>query len=278
MTLAIVPLAAASPAPSYEAPGPNDFQFAPVTGGSPIQNKIGTGFETWITKSSLLLILGALIVIVLFVVSSRRALVIPSKLQFAGEAAYNYVRNDIANDVIGPEFLTYVPLIASLFFFVLINNVFGVVPIAQFPPFSRSAFAYGLAVLVWVIYNAVGVKRHGFAGYVKHATVPTGVPKAMLLLLVPLEFLSNIVVRPITLSLRLFANMFAGHLLIILFSTGGAYLIVSASGIVNHVAGALAFVLGIAVGFLEFVVEVLQAYVFALLTATYIAGALAEEH
>lgn len=278
MTLAFVPLAAPSPAPSYVAPGPEDFRYPPVTGGTQLPNNITTGFESWITKSSLLLMLGGLIVIVLFIVSSRRAAVIPSKLQFAGEQAYNYVRNDLANDIIGPEFLTYVPLIASLFFFVLVNNLFGIVPIAQFAPFSRASFAYGLAIMVWVIYNGVGIKRHGFVGYWKHATVPSGVPKVILPLLIPLEFLSNILVRPITLSLRLFANMFAGHLLIILFSTGGAYLIVTASGIVNHVAGVVAFILGILVGFLEFVIEVLQAYVFALLTATYIAGALAEEH
>jgi len=94
-----------------------------------------------------------------------------------------------------------------------------------------------------------------------------------------LEFLSNILVRPFTLSLRLFANMFAGHLLLILFSTGGAYLLIHATGsVVLKPAGLLAYALGIAIGFLEILVAALQAYVFTLLTAQYISGALASEH
>jgi F-type H+-transporting ATPase subunit a len=171
-------------------------------------------------------------------------------------------------------------LLVSVFFFVLFNNLFGIVPVLSFSTFSRASYAYGLAILVWLIYNAVGVADKGFFGYLKHATVPQGVPKIMLILLVPLEFLSNILVRPVTLSLRLFANMFAGHLLLILFSTGGAYLLLHSTGpaYIMKPAGVLAFILGILIGFLEVVVAALQAYVFALLTAQYISGALASEH
>jgi F-type H+-transporting ATPase subunit a len=96
-------------------------------------------------------------------------------------------------------------------------------------------------------------------------------------LLIPLEFFSNIVVRPITLALRLFANMFAGHILLVLFSTGGLYLLQN-EGVIGAVAGPLAWVLAILVGFLEILVQFLQAYVFALLNAMYISGALADEH
>jgi F-type H+-transporting ATPase subunit a len=99
----------------------------------------------------------------------------------------------------------------------------------------------------------------------------------MLLLLIPLEFFSNIVVRPITLSLRLFANMFAGHILLVLFATGGLHLLTEVGGAVA-VVGVLAWVMAIAVAFLELLVQFLQAYVFALLNAMYISGALAEEH
>jgi F-type H+-transporting ATPase subunit a len=99
----------------------------------------------------------------------------------------------------------------------------------------------------------------------------------MLILLVPLEFFSNIVVRPVTLALRLFANMFAGHILLVLFATGGLHLLTEVGGAVA-VVGILAWVLAIAVSFLELLVQFLQAYVFALLNAMYISGALAEEH
>ena len=146
-------------------------------------------------------------------------------------------------------------------------------------PFSHAGFAYGLAALVWVIYNGVGVAKHGLIGYLKHSTVPKGVPVAILPLLIPLEFLSNILVRPITLSLRLFANMFAGHLLLLLFSLGAEYLLLEATGsILVKPAGVMSFILGVLVGFLEVVVATLQAYVFTLLTAQYIAGAQSEDH
>lgn len=268
----LVPLA-----DTFEAPGPLDFLLSDFTG----KHFDRGGYNVLLTKSSALLLVGAILAFVLLFSAARRGRVVPSKTQFLGEQAYDFVRNGIARDIIGErDFLRYVPLLLSLFFFVLINNLFGIVPLAQFPPFSRFSFAVGLAVLVWVIYNAVGIMDKGFVGYFKHVSVPTGVPFIMLFLLVPLEFLSNVIVRPFTLSLRLFANMFAGHLLLILFSTGGAYLLLHGTGAayVQKPAGVLSFALGIAVGFLEVVVAVLQAYVFALLTAQYIAGSLSSEH
>ncbi len=258
--------------PGYVPPGPGDFNFPDVFNGTYGENIL-------LAKSSLLLVLAALVVFIPFLVTSRRAAVVPSKLQYAGESAYGWVRDSIGRDLIGEkDFQRFVPLLVSVFFFVLVNNVFGIVPLLQFAPFSRVGFAYGMAALVWVIYNGVGIQRHGFFGYLKHTTVPAGVPSVILPLMIPLEFLSNIIVRPITLSLRLFANMFAGHLLLILFATGGEYLLLHAEGVFTKPAGVLSFVMGIAVGFLEFLVEILQAYVFVLLTATYISGALASEH
>jgi F-type H+-transporting ATPase subunit a len=111
----------------------------------------------------------------------------------------------------------------------------------------------------------------------KLQTVPAGIKGPMLLLLVPLEFMSNILVRPVTLALRLFANMFAGHLLLILFALGGEY-IITEMAIQYAPVGILAWVLFIAVAFLEILIQFLQAYVFVLLNAMYISGALADEH
>jgi F-type H+-transporting ATPase subunit a len=188
------------------------------------------------------------------------------------------VRNSIARDIIGGhDFARYVPYLVTLFFFILTNNVFSSIPGIQFPTFSRASMAYALAGLSWVVYNAVGIKKHGFLGYLKLQTVPSGVSKAMWPLLIPLEFFSNILVRPATLALRLFANMLAGHLLIILFATGGLYMLENGSALVKPV-GLLAWVLFILISFLELLVQFLQAYVFTLLNAMYISGALADEH
>ncbi len=255
--------------PGFVAPGPNDFDLRDIFNGNHI---------LW-TKASLLLVLGGILTYAFLKSSIRKAEVVPSRLQFAGEQAYTFVRDGIARDNIGEkDFAKFVPLLVSMFYFILINNLFGLIPILQFPSFARAGFAYGLAAMVWIIYNGIGVARKGPLGYLKHQTVPPGVPVWILPLLIPLEFLSNILIRPITLSLRLFANMFAGHLLLLLFAGGADYLLIHATGPLVKPAGVMSFVLGILVGFLELVVEVLQAYVFTLLTASYIAGALADEH
>jgi F-type H+-transporting ATPase subunit a len=259
----------------FTPPGPVEF-FLPDFLGHKWNE---SGYVPILTKASALLLLGAVVAFVFLWRTARRGEVVPSKTQYLGEQAYSFIRNGVAQDVIGGDFLRWVPLLVSLFFFIVVNNLFGLVPLLSFPPFSRVSFAYGLAALVWIIYMAVGIIDKGFFGFLKFTTVPSGVPVWILPLLVPLEFLSNILVRPITLSLRLFANMFAGHLLIILFSTGGAYLLLHATGSpVLKPAGVLSFVMGVGVGFLEVIVATLQAYVFTLLTATYISGSLASEH
>ena len=259
----------------FHAPGPAEFFLPDFTG----RHWDESGYQVLLTKASLLLVLGAVLAYLFLAMTSRRSAVVPSKSQYLGEQAYNFVRNGVAQDIIGSKhFRRYVPLLVSLFFFIVINNLFGIVPLLAFSPFSRASFAYGLALLVWLIYNGVGVMNKGFFGYLKHTTVPSGVPAWILPLLIPLEFLSNILIRPVTLSLRLFANMFAGHLLLILFATGGLYLITEYGGAIGFVSGAAAWILAVAISFLEMLVQFLQAYVFVLLNAMYIQGALADEH
>jgi F-type H+-transporting ATPase subunit a len=257
-------LATVVKAEDFQAPGPSNFDLPGF-------------FDSGFTKPMLLLILGAVVVFVFFWLASRRAALVPSRLQYAGESAYGMVRNGIARDIIGGhDFAKFVPYLVTLFFFILVNNLFGSFPLLQFPTFSRASMAYALAGVSWVLYNAVGIKRHGFLGYLKLQCVPAGVQAFMLPLLIPLEFFSNILVRPVTLALRLFANMFAGHILLLLFATGGLYLI--QHGGIGYVAGPVAWALAIAISFLEILVQFLQAYVFTLLNAMYLQGALADEH
>ena len=260
----------------FNAPGPIDF-FLPDFLGNKWNE---SGYVPVLTKAAVLLFFGAVLTFLFLWLTSRDPKVVPTRAQYLGEQAYAFVRNGIGQDIIGPaEYKRWVPLLLSLFYFILFNNLFGIVPLLSFPPFAVVSYAYGLAAMVWIIYNGVGIAAKGFGGYLKATCMPSGVPAWILPLLVPLEFFSNILVRPLTLSLRLFANMFAGHLLIILFSTGGFYLLLHGTGsIVVKPAGLLALAMGVAIGLLEFIVAILQAYVFTLLTATYISGALADEH
>jgi F-type H+-transporting ATPase subunit a len=261
----------------FTPPGPADFDLPPIGGGSSFEF-LGQSMVLGVTKPMLQLVLAAVLVFGFFYVASRKRAMVPGKLQFVGEEAYSFVRNSMGRDIIGShDFMRFTPYLLSLFFFILLNNVFATIPFIQFPTFSRSGMVYGLAILSWVIYNVAGISRHGFIGYLKHQTVPPGISGPMLILLVPLEFMSNILVRPVTLALRLFCNMFAGHLLLILFALGGEYLIFEMSGWYAPV-GVLSWVLFIAVAFLEILIQFLQAYVFVLLNAMYISGAISEEH
>lgn len=272
-------IAAAAVRAEFVPPGPQDFKLPPVPGfdGGTFAF-LGEEMYLAVTKPMLLLVISAVLVFVLFRYAIKPQAMVPGKAQFMGEEAYGFVRNSLGRDIIGSQdFARFVPYLFALFFFILVNNLFATIPFIQFPTMSRAGFVYSLALLSWIIYNSVGIRKHGLIGYLKLQAVPAGVSGPILLLLVPLEFLSNIVVRPFTLALRLFANMFAGHLLLILFALGGEYLLLEMSAAYAPV-GILAWVMFILIAFLELLIQFLQAYVFVLLNAMYIQGALADEH
>jgi F-type H+-transporting ATPase subunit a len=168
-----------------------------------------------------------------------------------------------------------VPLLFALFTTILVNNFFGVIPPFSFPTFSRIGFPIALSLIVWVVFHVVGMRKHGFLGYWK-SLVPAGLPKAMIPFIFILELITDLFTRPVTLALRLFGNMFAGHILIVLFITGGWYMLTSGGILV--VAGGVTWVFAFVMTLFELLVEFLQAYVFTLLAALYIAGAVADEH
>ena len=255
------------PLEGFEAPGVHSFDVPPIFDGVP-----------WFDKYMLQAIVSVIVILAFWMIMARKNALVPSKSQYIGETAYFFVRNSIARDMIGHDFRRYLPLLMALFSFVLVNNIWGVFPLTLLPTASHVGWAYGLAGLVWVIYNGVGISKHGPLGYLKHATLPAGVPAFMWPLIIPLEFVSNILVRPMTLSLRLFANMFAGHLLVLVFVLGGEYLLLHSEAIVNKVAGVVALIFSMAIFALEVFVQSLQAFIFTVLTAQYISSAAAEEH
>ncbi len=227
-------------------------------------------------KAMVLLAIGVLIVVVFMVASARKAAVVPGRLAFAGESLYGFVRNGIAREVIGKESQKYVPFLASLFLFILVQNLFGILPFAQHAPTSQFAVPAVLAGLAYLVYIGAGVKKHGALGYLKSQTVIPGVPVAMHIILIPIEFLSNLILRPATLAIRLFANMFAGHMLVLVASSGTLFLL--QTGGLNSVIAILPFIGGLALVFFELLIAALQAYVFTILTAVYIQTSIADEH
>ena len=239
-------------------------------------DKIGDGKVIASVKAMGLLILGVVGIIAFFTAASRRAAVVPGKLQFVGESLYGFVRNGVAIEILGKNGRKWAGFLATLFIFVLVMNLWELVPVAQLPVTSHFAVPVFLALMVWVIYNVVGIRKHGFFGYLKLMCYIPGIPAAMHILLIPIEFLSNIILRPFTMAVRLFANMFAGHMLVGVASAGTIFLL--ESGGLNLAFSILPFVASIFLVFFELLICALQAYVFVLLAAIYLESSLADSH
>ena len=211
-----------------------------------------------------------------FIFSARKAAVVPSRFQFAGESIYGFVRQTLGQEVIGHEFMRFVPFLFTLFTFVLTNNIFGIIPFLQFPTMSHIGFPIAITLCTYVCYHWVAIRKQGFLKYMKEICFMPGIPKPVYVILTPVEIATYFITRPLTLAMRLFANMFAGHLLLLIFTVGGEYLL--KSGALLKVLSVFSFGFAVGLSFFEFGIQCLQAYIFTLLTALYIAGALADEH
>jgi len=251
---------------------------APTVQHSFFFDGIGDGTVISSVKAMVLLALGVILIMAFYLVASRKAAMVPSKWQFAGESAYGFVRNGVAIEILGGvNGRKWAGFLATLFSFILIQNLWGIIPVAQLPVTSHFAIPVLLALTVWFIYMFVGIQKHGFFGYFKLMCYIPGIPAAMHILLIPIEFLSNIILRPFTLAIRLFANMFAGHMLITIAAVGTLYLW-GEGGVVNYVLGVLPFVGSLGLVFFELLIASLQAYVFVLLAAIYLESSLADSH
>jgi len=229
----------------------------------------------WLTKFTLLVWVAVALIILFFLVAYRNPKMVPTRMQWMAESIYGFSRDSIAREMIGAEGVKFAPYFATLLSFILVMNVFGIIPGIQMSPNAHFMFPAILAVISWVLFIVVGFQRHGIR-YLKIALIPNA-PLFILPLLVPIELFSTFIVRPVTLSLRLFANMFAGHMILAVFTLGGFALLNAESVFIKPIS-LLSWALAIALTFLEALVVILQAYVFVVLTSSYVSGALAEEH
>jgi F-type H+-transporting ATPase subunit a len=235
----------------------------------------GTFYE--INKPVIYTFVSVFLVLLLFVTAGRRAKasLVPSGVQNVVETSVEFVRKDIILQTIGPEGMGWMPFLTTLFFFVFFNNLFDVIPLIQFPTNSRMALPAFLALLVWFIYNFVGIKSLGLVGYFKSVLIPPGVPKLLLPLVAGIEAVSTFLVRPFSLAVRLFANMLAGYLLLVTFEVLCVALFTKS---VVAVILPLPFIMLVLLMGFEILVSVLQAFIFTILTAVYIGGAMHPEH
>jgi F-type H+-transporting ATPase subunit a len=249
------------PAPGY--PGPT-FIFTPFFRWG--------GF--YFTKPMLLALVCAVGVVAFFWAAFANPKIVPRGVQGLGEMGIGFVREQILLPMIGKRGDKFLPFLVSLFFFIWLMNLMEIIPVAQFPPMSLIAFPVALMLMVYGTYTYLGIKHQGLGGYFKNM-VPTGVPGPILIILAPVEILQYVLIRPFTLAIRLFANMFAGHILLLIFTLATWYLFTLSISLLFSVTS---FILTVVLTAFEMLIQALQAYIFTILTAQYIGGSLEAGH
>jgi len=224
------------------------------------------GHDLSFTNSSLAMTFTVVAIAIFMYFGLRNLSVIPSKSQTLVESSYEFI-SDMINDNIGDQGMKYFSFIFTLFLFILIGNLLGMLPYS-FTWTSHIIVTFSIAFFIFLGVTCIAIYKHGLTKFLQFFA-PSGVPKPMLILLVPIEIISYLS-RPISLSVRLFANMMAGHTLLKVIA--GFVFVLGANSYI--IGGALPLAFLIALTGLEIVIAFLQAYVFAILTCLYINDAI----
>jgi len=253
-----------------------DFPAIPGTEGWEI-----LGVSLAVNRTVLMIFAAVIIIAAFFWHSTRDATVVPSKAQNLAESFVELIRNEVALPSIGPEGNKFLPFLTTIFAYVFLLNLFKLTPGIMLPPTSRMAIPAFLAVVVLATYVVVGVRKRG-GSYFKDTLFPPGLPLWTYVIVTPIELLSNFVLRPVTLAIRLFANMVAGHILVVLtLITIHAFLTVGLFGeplSATTPIGVAALIASPAVFAFELLIITVQAFIFTILSAVYIGLAMQEEH
>jgi F-type H+-transporting ATPase subunit a len=218
------------------------------------------GLNVSYTNSALMMTIAVVLITALLVLGTRRARLVPGRWQSIAEMSYEFVA-DMVDTNVGHGGRQYFPFVFTLFMFILFANLLGMIPYS-YTVTSQIIVTFALAAVVFIGVTIIGIIRHGF--HFLRLFVPQGVPPVLLLLLVPIELLSYCI-RPFTLSIRLFANMLAGHTMLAIFAGFAASI---------GLLGIFPLGINILLVALEVLVAVLQAYVFAILTCLYLSDAI----
>jgi len=225
------------------------------------------GVDISVTKAVLTLLIAAILTFLLFWLPSRRMKLVPRGWQNFAEVLVEFTRDGLLYEIMGEAGKPFFPLIATLFSFIFITNLVGLIP-GSLPATTQIGTTAAWALIVFIIYNAVGVVKHGPLGYLK-TFVPPGTPIFLAPIMFPLELISHIA-RPFSLAVRLFANIVAGHMVL------GVFTLLAFTSL--YIIKPLPFVMIVVMYLFEIFAGGLQAYIFAILTAIYIQGALQSEH
>jgi F-type H+-transporting ATPase subunit a len=225
------------------------------------------GVDASFTNSALFMVITIAVAAAIVILGSRGRALVPSRWQSMAEISYEFIAGMI-DDNVGHEGREYFPFIFTLFMFILLGNLLGLIPYG-YSFTGQIIVTFAMAAVVFIGVTIIGIARHGW--HFLSFFVPHGVPVVLLLLLVPIEVLSYLI-RPFTLSIRLFANMMAGHTMLAIFAGFVAPLLLAAGAI--KVAAVVPLGVDILLIFLELLVAALQAYVFTILTCLYLRDAI----
>lgn len=244
----------------------------------------GLPLTSGLNKYYLVAVVALIVAAAFWYFTTRKAKVVPGRGQSMAELLVTFIRDQVTRTTMGKKGDKYLPLMVTLFLFIFCMNIMGLIPGLQLPVTSNLAFPAVLAIFIFILWNVVGIREHGAAAHFKARLVPSGVPAWILPVVVPIEALSNFIIRPATHMIRLFATMFAGHLLLALFAAAGFYMFNPTSPM-GPLFGAISVgYSGIAlVGFLVFTafelfIMAVQAYVFILLSSIYLGEAMEGAH
>ncbi|MDF7673329.1 F0F1 ATP synthase subunit A [Acetobacteraceae bacterium ESL0709] len=232
----------------------------------PILGSVGETLR--LSQSPLFMLIAVGLVLAFLYFGMRPSAVVPGRLQAAAEMSYEFIR-DLAVGTIGEKGTIFFPFIFALFFFILSGNYLGLLPFS-FTFTSHIAVTLAMALTVFIMAILVSLRYQGI-GFVKHF-MPEGAPVTLAPILIPIEILSYLS-RPVSLSIRLFANMVAGHVLLEVFAS--FTIMLAGLGVIGHVLAVAPVAINIALTALELLVGLLQAYVFAILTCIYLREAVA---
>lgn len=228
----------------------------------------GTFFE--FNRISLVRVVAMLLLVAFFLLTTRNMKLVPSRAQSLAEMSLDFVRVNIAEEILGKSSAKrWTPLLVVIFFTVLFMNITGVIPFLNIAGTSVVGYPLVLAVIAWIAFVYAGIRKHGAGHFFKEQLFPPGVPWPLYIILTPIELISTFILRPVTLTIRLLANMMAGHILLVLVFAATNFLLLDAAGALKGFS-VLTFGAGIAFMALEIFIAALQAYIFALLTAVYI--------
>jgi F-type H+-transporting ATPase subunit a len=230
--------------------------------------------ESFFFNKVILIDVLAVLLTVGFLVVANKKQMVPRGVQNLGESAVNFIDEGIIQQTIGHGGRKYMPYLATIFFFVFFTNIFEVVPVIAMPANARMANPAFMALVTWLFFICVGLKAQGPKYFWNTIFIP-GIPPALHILTIPIEFLSAFILRPFSLAVRLFANMLAGHILLVTFAVLTLALL---GGGVLAVLSPLPYFMLVALTAFEVMVAFLQAYVFTILAAVYIGFSAHPEH